>query len=128
MCVSVCACVHLCTCICDSGVYLCVHLCLSGCISMCVSLCVSVCTCVCLCSSVCLVSVSLGSISIGYSVCCVGYGIYTREQNNREFIFQNQHKPFYNIFSPDPAASSVADKQVSPREIYIKCSILLHFI
>ena len=119
-CVCLCAsaCVHLCL----SSVSLCVHLCLSWCIFVCVALClsacISVCTCVCLCSSVCLVSVSLGSISIGCSVCCVGYGIYTREPNPRVYIFHNQHKTLYNIFSPDPTVSFVADKQVSPRKIY----------
>ena len=41
-------------------------------------------------------------ISIGYSMFCVGYGIYTTE-----CIFHNQHKTLYNLFSPDPAVSCV---------------------
>ena len=51
---------------------------------------------------------------------CVGYGIYTREHN--------QHNKLYNLFSTDPAVSCVADKQVSHHEIYTLCSILMHFI
>ena len=44
------------------------------------------------------------------------------------YIFHNQHKTLYNLFSPDPAVSSVADNQVSRHEKYTICSILLRFI
>ena len=54
---------------------------------------------------------------------CVGYEIYKREH-----IFHNHNKTLYNLFSPDPAVSCVADKQVSHREKYTLCSILLHFV
>ena len=47
---------------------------------------------------------------------CDGYGIYTREQSYRAY-FHKQHKTLYYIFSPNPAVSYVADKQVSHREI-----------
>ena len=53
---------------------------------------------------------------------------YIRGSEAPECIFHKQHKTLYNVFSPDPAVSCVADKQVSNREIYILCSILLHFI
>ena len=46
---------------------------------------------------------------------CVGYEIYTREQSSRVY---KQHKILYNLFSPDPAVSCVADKQVSHRVKY----------
>ena len=59
-------------------------------------------------------------VSIGYSMFRVCYGIYTRERSSR-FIFHNQHKTLYNLFSPDPAVSNVADKQVSHREIFTLC-------
>ena len=49
---------------------------------------------------------------------------YKRGNGAPECIFQNQHKTWYNIFSPDPAVFCVADKQVSHREIYILFSIL----
>ena len=53
---------------------------------------------------------------------------YIRGSKAPECIFHKQHKTLYNVYSPDPAVSCVADKQVSNREIYTLCSILLHFI
>ena len=44
------------------------------------------------------------------------------------YLIHNQHKTLYNLFSPDPAVSCVADTHASHREIYILCSVLLHFI
>ena len=40
-------------------------------------------------------------------------------------IFHDQHKTLYNVhvFSPDPAVSHVADKEVAHREKYTLCSI-----
>ena len=57
---------------------------------------------------------------------CAGYGIYTRKRSSLVYI-SYKHKTLYNLFSPDPAVSCVADKQVSPREVYILYSTLLHF-
>ena len=37
--------------------------------------------------------------------------------------FITNNKTLYNLFVPDPAASCVADKQISHREIYTLCSI-----
>ena len=46
---------------------------------------------------------------------CVGYGIYDgAELPSVYFIIQ--HKTLYNLLSPDPAVSCVADKQVSHRK------------
>ena len=67
-------------------------------------------------------------ICIGYSMFCVGYGIYIRGSGAPECIFQNKHKTLYKLFSPDPALSCAADTQASHCEIYILCTILLHFI
>ena len=53
---------------------------------------------------------------------------YIRGSGAPECIFHNKHKTLYNLFSPDPAVSCVADTQTSRHEIYILCSILLHFI
>ena len=53
---------------------------------------------------------------------------YIRGSGAPECIFHNEHKTLYNLFSPDPAVSCVADTQASYREIYVLCSILLHFI
>ena len=53
---------------------------------------------------------------------------YIRGSETPECIFHKQHKTLYNLFRPDPAVSCVADKQVSNREKYTLCSILLHFI
>ena len=41
-----------------------------------------------------------------------------------ECIFHYEHKTLYNLFSPDPAVSCVADTLASHREIhvYILCS------
>ena len=62
--------------------------------------------------------------SIGYSMFCVGYAIYKRE---RSFAGRTC-KTLSNLFSPEPAVSCFADTQALHREIYILCSILLHFI
>ena len=53
---------------------------------------------------------------------------YIRGSEAPECIFHKQHKTLYNLFSPDPAVSCVADRQVSNREIYTLCSILQHLI
>ena len=53
---------------------------------------------------------------------------YKRGSGAAECIFHNQHKTLYNLFSPDPAVSYVADTQASHHEMYILCSILLRFI
>ena len=53
---------------------------------------------------------------------------YKRGSGAPECIFHDHHKTLYNIFSTDPAVSCVADKQISHREKYTLCSILLHFI
>ena len=45
---------------------------------------------------------------------CVGYGIY-------KSIFHNKHKTLYNLFSPGPAVSCVADTQASHHVVF--CSI-----
>ena len=50
---------------------------------------------------------------------------HIRGSGTTECIFHNQHKTLYNIFSPGQAVSCVVDKQVSYREIYTLCSILL---
>ena len=56
--------------------------------------------------------------SIGYSMFCVGYGIYTREWSSRLYsTCRNQHKKLYHQFSPSPAVSCVADMPVSHLEI-----------
>ena len=52
---------------------------------------------------------------------------YIRGSGALEYIFHNQHKTLYNLFSPDPAVSCLCDKQITHREIYTLCSILLHF-
>ena len=53
---------------------------------------------------------------------------YIRGSGAPECIFHKQHKTLYNLFSPDPAVSCVADNLASHREIYTLCSIFLHFI
>ena len=52
---------------------------------------------------------------------------YIRGSRAPECIFHNKHKTLYNLFSPDPAVSCVADK-VLHREIYMLCSSFLHFM
>ena len=42
---------------------------------------------------------------------CVGYGIY-------KSIFHNKHKTLYNLFSPGPAVSCVADTQASHHVVF----------
>ena len=37
---------------------------------------------------------------------------YIRGSEALELLFHNQHKTLYNLFSPGPAVSCVADKQV----------------
>ena len=51
---------------------------------------------------------------------------YIRGSDAPECVFNKQHKTLNNLFSPDPAVSCVASKQVSNREIYTLRSILLH--
>ena len=53
---------------------------------------------------------------------------YIRGSGAPKCIAHNEHKTVYNLFSPDPAVSCVADTQALDREIYILCNILLHFI
>ena len=53
---------------------------------------------------------------------------YIRGSGAPECIFYSQYKTLYNLFSTDPAVFCVGNKQVSHREIYTICSILLHFI
>ena len=57
----------------------------------------------------------LHALCIGYSMFCVGYEIYT--SGAPACIFHNKHKTLYNLFSPDPAVSYVADTQASHPEI-----------
>ena len=53
---------------------------------------------------------------------------YIRGSRAPECIFYKQYKTGYTLFSPDSAVSCVADMLVSDLEIYILCSVLLHFI
>ena len=47
---------------------------------------------------------------------------YIRGSSAPECILHNEHKTLYNLFSPDPGVSCVADTQASHREIYIQGS------
>ena len=58
---------------------------------------------------------SCKALRIGYSMFCVGYGIYGSFGKAPECIFHKQHKTLYKLFSP--VVSYVADKQVLNREI-----------
>ena len=64
-------------------------------------------------------------VSIGYSMFCVGYRIYTKS-GAPEYILHNQHK--YCITYLDPAVSFVAAKWVPHHKIYTVCGTVLHFI
>ena len=50
---------------------------------------------------------------IGYSIFCVGNGIYIRGSRAPECLFHNSHKTLYNLLSTDPAVSCVAEAHVS---------------
>ena len=52
---------------------------------------------------------------------------YIRGRGVPECIFHNKHKTLYNLLSPDPAVSCVADTQALDCEICILCNFFAAF-